>query len=64
MLVEALITESRWLGYTKMRLDTIGATMQAAVELYSTVGFIEIPPYRHNPIAGALYMELDLGVRP
>jgi len=60
MLVEALITEAKKRGYRAMRLDTIGATMKAAVDLYVKLGFREIPPYRHNPIGGALYMELDL----
>ena len=43
-----------------MRLDTIATTMADAVALYRTLGFKEIAPYRENPIASALYMELKL----
>ncbi|PYQ50063.1 MAG: GNAT family N-acetyltransferase, partial [Acidobacteria bacterium] len=25
-----------------------------------SLGFVDIPPYRHNPIAGSKFMELDL----
>jgi ribosomal protein S18 acetylase RimI-like enzyme len=34
--------------------------MKDAVAMYRRLGFKEIPPYRANPIAGALYMELEL----
>lgn len=34
--------------------------MPAAVALYESPGFVEIAPYRYNPIDGAKYMELDL----
>ena len=59
-LAERLISEARGIGYQRMRLDTIGSTMQDAVALYRLLGFKEIAPYRPNPIAGALYMELEL----
>lgn len=59
-LSERIISEARAIGYIKMRLDTIGETMQTAVALYHAQGFREIAPYRENPIPSALYMELDL----
>ncbi len=46
-------------GYSSMRLDTL-ASMPAAMGLYRSVGFREIEPYRYNPIAGAVFMELRL----
>jgi putative acetyltransferase len=59
-LAERAIAEARAIGYTRMRLDTIAATMVEAVGLYRQLGFAEIAPYRENPIASALYMELNL----
>jgi putative acetyltransferase len=59
-LAETLIAEARAIGYRKMRLDTVEPVMPNAVALYRRLGFAEIEPYRTNPIAGALYMELDL----
>ena len=59
-LAEAVIAEARSIGYRKMRLDTVEPVMPNAVAMYRRLGFVEIEPYRPNPIAGALYMELVL----
>jgi ribosomal protein S18 acetylase RimI-like enzyme len=60
ILVDRLISEARAIGYQRMRLDTIGSSMQKAIALYREIGFREIAPYRSNPIEGALYLELQL----
>jgi putative acetyltransferase len=60
MLVDCVIAEARSIGYERMRLDTIESSMQDAIALYRRRGFREIAPYRSNPIAGALYLELLL----
>ena len=59
-LTERVIAEARAAGYSQMRLDTIVGTMDSAIALYRRLGFREIPPYRENPIPGAIYMELKL----
>lgn len=60
VLAETVIAEARTIGYQRMRLDTIEPIMKEAVEMYRRLGFREIAPYRANPIAGAMYMELQL----
>lgn len=59
-LAEKIISEAREIGYKRLRLDTVEPRMKAAVAMYRQLGFREIPPYRPNPIEGALYMELEL----
>lgn len=59
-IAEKIIAEARNIGYQCMRLDTIEPIMKDAVEMYRKLGFREIAPYRSNPIAGAMYMELQL----
>jgi putative acetyltransferase len=60
-LAERIIAEARMIGYSRMRLDTVEPVMKDAVALYrNKLGFKEIAPYRANPIAGAMYMELEL----
>jgi putative acetyltransferase len=60
VIAEKIIAEARDIGYKRMRLDTIEPIMKDAVEMYRKLGFREIAPYRPNPIAGAMYMELEL----
>ena len=59
-LAERIIAEARRIGYERMRLDTVEPVMKDAVAMYRKLGFKEIGPYRPNPIAGAVYMELKL----
>jgi putative acetyltransferase len=57
---ERIIAEARQIGYRCMRLDTVEPVMKDAVAMYRKLGFKEVAPYRANPIAGAMYMELEL----
>lgn len=59
-LVEAVITEARAIGYTSILLDTL-PTMQTAIKLYGTLGFVPCPPYFDSPVGGNVFMELRLG---
>jgi putative acetyltransferase len=58
-LAESVIQEAKKKGYTRMRLDTV-PSMKEARALYESLGFREIPPYRHNPVPGAVFLELKL----
>lgn len=58
-LAQQSMSAARALGYTRMRLDTLPA-MQDAQTLYETLGFREIPAYRHSPVPGTRYLEAVL----
>lgn len=58
-LAEALMDEARRCGYSVMLLDTLD-DMEAARELYASLGFVETAPYYYNPIPGAHYLRADL----
>jgi len=58
-LAEAILDEARRAGYSSVLLDTLD-DMEAARALYEDLGFADIPPYYHNPHAGAHYLKVDL----
>jgi putative acetyltransferase len=60
VLAERIIAEARQIGYRRMRLDTVQPVMKDAVAMYRKLGFKEIAAYCANPMAGMLYMELEL----
>lgn len=59
-LAEATLDAARRAGYDCVLLDTLDE-MESARALYADLGFEEIPPYYHNPIAGAHYLKADIG---
>ncbi len=59
LLAENLIDRARGAGYSAMLLDTLD-DMEAARELYASLGFEEVAPYYYNPIPGAHYLRVAL----
>lgn len=58
-LVEAMLDLARQAGYDHVLLDTLD-DMESARALYTDLGFEEIPPYYHNPVAGSHYLKADI----
>lgn len=54
-----VLEEAAGIGYERIRLDTT-PEMAGAIRLYESLGFTRIDPYRHNPVEGAIYMEINL----
>lgn len=59
LLAEAILDAGRSAGYSCVLLDTL-SDMESARALYEDLGFAEVPPYYHNPIAGSHYLKVDL----
>ena len=58
-LVESAMDAARAAGYSAVLLDTLD-DMESARALYKDLGFAEVPPYYHNPIAGSHYLKAEL----
>ena len=63
LLAQRLIDDAAQTGYSTLLLDTLD-DMEAARELYASLGFEEVPPYYFNPVPGAHYLKLDLRDMP
>ncbi len=59
-LAQAILDTAHLYAYDHVLLDTLNE-MEAARALYEDLGFVEVPPYYHNPIAGAHYLMATLG---
>lgn len=58
-LAQAILDDAMRLGYDCVLLDTLD-DMEAARAMYEDLGFVEIPPYYHNPLPGAHYLKVDI----
>ena len=58
-LADSILDSARIAGYDSVLLDTLNE-MEIARAMYEDLGFKEIPPYYHNPLAGAHYLKVDL----
>jgi ribosomal protein S18 acetylase RimI-like enzyme len=59
LLAENILDAARLAGYDCILLDTLD-DMESARALYEELGFVDVPPYYFNPIAGAHYLKADL----
>lgn len=59
-LAHYVIDEARSRGYTRLRLGTL-ASMLPAQNLYTSIGFVPIEPYRNIEFGTTKFYELKLG---
>lgn len=59
-LLQQLLIHAKQMGYSTIKLDTLGYKMPAAVRLYTSFGFEPTDPYNYNPYEGVLYFEKKL----
>lgn len=59
LLAEGIVAEAKRLGYAELVLDTL-PDMKAAQSLYASLGFRPGAAYRHNPVAGTVFLQLAL----
>jgi ribosomal protein S18 acetylase RimI-like enzyme len=58
-LIKKAIENASKTGYKRIRLDTI-ASLQEAISLYRSLGFVTIAPDPQDSIKGVIFMELSL----
>lgn len=58
-LVVELIRFAKESGYNTMKLDTL-TTLESAIKLYRSMGFVTTNAYVYNPLDEVLYFELSL----
>jgi putative acetyltransferase len=58
-LAEMMISAARASGYDAMVLDT-WPTMQSAIKLYASLGFVRCDAYYDSPVPGTVFMSLQL----
>ena len=59
LLAQEILSTGRHMGYERMLLDAV-VSMREATALYESLGLVRIAPYRHNPLAGAMFLEIKL----
>ena len=58
-LAARIVEEAREIGYAVMRLDTL-PSMQSAIRLYESLGFVRRSAYYDTPLKSTIFMELRL----
>jgi len=58
-MVDRILAEAKQAGYRRICLDTM-PSMNAAIGLYTDLGFQQIEPYVFNPVEGALFLGREL----